>query len=162
MGMKTIDKTTVQVIQETMFTPRMLMKSQHAQIAHIGHKIVCAARELVQEELDAALRVTASSLPPDSTMEQVQIHVQQDPAVQFWRSARERLVGEELSNVAWQYIVVETPSPNAFVTEILPRAFFITTSLLKVATTPDELAVILGHESTYLDPFATSLFDPVE
>jgi Zn-dependent protease with chaperone function len=148
MGIVTVDDTTVQVIQETMFTPRMLMKNEHAQIAHVGHNIVCAARLTVQEELEKALGEAHKALPSDIAPEQAQIHVQNHPGVQFWYAARERLMGEEVSNQPWQYVLVSSPSPNAFVTEILPRRFFLTTSLLKVATSPDELAVVLGHEST--------------
>jgi Zn-dependent protease with chaperone function len=148
MGLTRIDETTVEVIQETMLKPRALMMGKRGQIAHVGHRIVCAAREMVREELDAALIASASDMPQDATPEQIQLRAQQDPTVQFWTSARERLVGEEISNQPWQYIVIDSPSPNAFVTEVLPRRFFLTTSLLKVATTPDELAVVLGHEST--------------
>jgi Zn-dependent protease with chaperone function len=131
-----------------MIKPRALMTGKRGQIAQVGHRIVSAAREMVGEELDAALRASASELPHDATAEQIQRRAQMDPTVQFWAAARERLVGEQVSNQPWRYIVIDSPSPNAFVTEVLPQSFFLTTSLLKVATTPDELAVVLGHEST--------------
>lgn len=145
----TDDPSAVQVIQESMFAPRMLMRnSEHAQIARVGHDIVCAARRTVQQRLELALREAHRALPPDVSPEQAQGHVQAHPGVRFWYAARERLMGEEVDSQPWQYVLVASPAPNAFVTEILPRRFFLTTSLLKVATTPDELAVVLGHEST--------------
>lgn len=52
--------------------------------------------------------------------------------------------------VPWQYIVVDSPQPNAFVSEVLPQRFFITTAMMDVASTPNELAVILGHEVSHL------------
>lgn len=50
----------------------------------------------------------------------------------------------------WQFLFLESPAPNAFVTEILPQRFFITSSMLEIATTPDEWAIVLGHEVSHL------------
>ena len=63
---------------------------------------------------------------------------------------RSPVTGKKLVQVPWQYVFVKSSQPNAFVSEVLPQRFFITTGMLEVATTPDELALILGHEISHL------------
>ena len=107
--------------------------------------IVQAAREYVKEQLQAAMDDCKSKLPPDISQADLVTAMQNDEAVQEWQQARLRLEGE-YGDKTWQYIFVQTKNPNAFVTEILPQRFFITSSMLQIAETSDELAVVLGHE----------------
>jgi Zn-dependent protease with chaperone function len=64
----------------------------------------------------------------------------------------ERIEGFSVDGVRnWQYIVIDTPIPNAFVSEMLPQRFFVTTGLFQeFVTNDDELAMILGHEISHL------------
>ena len=125
-----------------------LSPAKHHQIASVGQKIVTAARQHVQEQIQVAMDAAKATLPSDVTPEQAKALLSQNDAVQFWLQARFRISGELVEPNKWQYILIDSPAPNAFVTEILPFRFFITTSMMKIATTADELAVVLGHEST--------------
>lgn len=124
--------------------------AQHHQIASVGQKIVTAARQHVQEQLQVAMHAAKATLPSDVTPEQAKALLSKNDAVQFWLQARFRISGELVEPNKWQYILIDSPDPNAFVTEILPFRFFITTSMMKIATTADELAVVLGHEISHL------------
>lgn len=73
-------------------------------------------------------------------------HISSDPAL----NARVRRVGQRIVQAAgmgdrqWQYAVFDDPSANAFA---LPGAEIgVNTGLLKIATTDDELAAVIGHE----------------
>jgi Zn-dependent protease with chaperone function len=120
------------------------------QVAIVGHKVISAARNIVESKLQHAMTVVKSKLPPDISPENELLAMSTDPDVQFYYNARLRINGEQIDNSMWQYIFIDSPTPNAFVTEVLPRKFFITTAMLQVATTPDELAVVLGHEISHL------------
>jgi Zn-dependent protease with chaperone function len=86
-------------------------------------------------------------LPSDCSQDDRLLAYRRDSQVQFWNDARLRLQGE-YGDKQWQYLVMEADVANAFVTEVLPQRFFLTTGMLKVATTANELAVVLGHEGT--------------
>lgn len=109
--------------------------------------IVRAASNYVKEQLQIAINECKAKLPPDITEADLIEALQYDEKVDEWHKARLRLEGERADKL-WQYIFIETASPNAFVTEILPQRFFITSSMLQIAETSDELAVVLGHEGT--------------
>jgi Zn-dependent protease with chaperone function len=135
---------------------------RHHQVAAIGHRIVAAGRVYVERKLQEAVQAAAAKLGPSATLEQQKEAAERDETVQDWLQAQLRLDGEPIvnnstkKNIAlpnphpWQYIFLKSPAPNAFVTEILPQRFFITTAMLDVATTPDEVAVVLGHEISHL------------
>ena len=120
------------------------------QVAIVGHKIIAAARDIVEAKLQDAMIVVKSKLPNDISPENELLAMSSDPTVQFYYNARLRINGEQVENAMWQYIFIKSSTPNAFVTEVLPRKFFITTAMLQVATTPDELAIVLGHEISHL------------
>jgi Zn-dependent protease with chaperone function len=127
-------------------------RHRHVQVAAVGHKIVTAARALVQEKLRGSIEAARLQVPADLTDQAMILQaINQNEAVEYWSSAWERLQGEDNSHYkVWQYVFVDSDTPNAFVTELLPCRFFITTGILKVAETPDELAVVLGHEISHL------------
>ena len=120
------------------------------QVAIVGHKIIASARNIVETKLQDAMMRVKSTLPNDILPENELLAMSSDPDVQFYYNARLRITGEQVENSMWQYIFIKSSTPNAFVTEVLPRKFFITTAMLQVATTPDELAVVLGHEISHL------------
>ena len=86
-----------------------------------------------------AVEQSTSSAPAKTSL---QAKLQQKSPFQFRRA--------KLVQVPWQYVFVQSKEPNAFVSEVLPQRFFITTAMLDIATTPDELALILGHEISHL------------
>lgn len=121
--------------------------ARHHQVAAVGQKIVSAARAHVEEELALAMEAVKAK----NASEPLELAAMgADATVQFWCHARLRLDGEAVDSQPWRYTFIESPAPNAFVTKILPRRFFITTAMLAVAETPDELAVVLGHEIAHL------------
>jgi Zn-dependent protease with chaperone function len=140
--------TSVHVVLESDI--RWHSRVRHHQVAAVGHKIVSTAREYVERELEGSIQAVRALLPADVDQATELQAMDGDKTVQFWHQARLRLEGESVVKQPWQYVFIDSPAPNAFVTEILPRRFFITTSMLNVATTPDELAVVLGHEVSHL------------
>jgi Zn-dependent protease with chaperone function len=125
-------------------------RSKPHQVAAVGHRIINAARVYVNEQLQAAMNDVTAVLPADIDAKYAREAMERDETVQFWLDARLRIEGEGIISKPWQYIFIRSPNPNAFVSEILPHRFFITEALLEIATTPDELAVILGHEISHL------------
>jgi Zn-dependent protease with chaperone function len=146
-GTKDIEKD-VQIVSEKDI--RWFSHQRHHQVACVGQKIIEAARAHVQEELASAMAEVNKKLPEDIDQESALQHYDKDATVQFWHQARLRLMGEEVESRPWQYIFIQSAAPNAFVTEILPRRFFITSAMLDVATTADELGMVLGHEVSHL------------
>jgi hypothetical protein len=138
---------------------------RYHRVAAIGHTIVAAAREHVQTQLaEARENVRLRYSVVVTNHEQLEALYEKDEAVEFWKAASVRIDGEvkqpgpenggnkKLSLPSWQYVFIDTATPNAFVTELLPRRFFITTALLELAghTNPHEVAVILAHEMAHL------------
>jgi Zn-dependent protease with chaperone function len=146
-GVKDIEKD-VQIVTENDI--RFFSQQRHHQVAAVGQKIIEAARAHIQEELAAAMAAVKQKLPEDIDENSALLQYDKDPTVQYWQQARLRIMGEEIENRPWQYVFIQSFAPNAFVTEILPRKFFITSAMLDVATTADELGMVLGHEVSHL------------
>jgi len=123
------------------FRPRM---QEVARIATIGRSVILAAREYVKQQLEARARLIRAKLPPDMPEEQCLIILDKDEEVKKWRKATMHLNG------SWSYLLLETPVQNAFVSELLPKRIFVTTSMLKEIYNDDELALVLGHEVSHL------------
>jgi Zn-dependent protease with chaperone function len=65
--------------------------------------------------------------------------------VELWTKAQRHMEGP------WRFVLVPSDIPNAFVTEVLPRRIFITTSFIDLfLASQDELALVLGHEISHL------------
>lgn len=142
------EKSEVEVVTEKDISFYSYKKSH--QVAAVGSKIIQAAKEMVTEEIKAAEEKVNSKLPKDIAEEERSARLMSDSYVQFWTAAREQLDGEDLATGEWQYILVQSELPNAFVSEALPQKIFITTAMLDLATNADELALILGHELSHL------------
>ncbi|VEU38723.1 unnamed protein product [Pseudo-nitzschia multistriata] len=76
----------------------------------------------------------------------------EDPEVKKWITALEHIEGASLQGIEnWSYVLISSPIPNAFVTEMLPQKIFVTTGLFdQYVKNDDELAMILGHEVSHL------------
>jgi Zn-dependent protease with chaperone function len=147
------DEDQILIIPETDIQRRWhsVHALRHHQVAAVGHTIVSTARQYIRNELEQAMEKVRRTLPDDADDAQQVAAFLRDDQVVFWDQARLRLEGESATPQPWQYVIVPSSSPNAFVTEILPRKFFITTSMLeRIATSPDELAVVLAHETAHL------------
>ena len=124
-------------------------------VAIIGREIIRAARALVKEELyKAAVKAKEEivALKPDITQQELTARINEDEEVEKWVAAQQRIEGETMDGIQnWQYILVDTKIPNAFVTEMLPQRFFVTTGLFEqFVSNDDELAMVLGHEISHL------------
>ena len=71
--------------------------------------------------------------------------LEQNDEVNLWTKARRHMEGP------WRFVLIPSPMPNAFVSEILPHRIFVTTSMFeKFVSSQDELALVLGHEISHL------------
>jgi Zn-dependent protease with chaperone function len=124
-------------------------------VASIGREIIRGARMYVKDELKTAVekaKVTILTNKSDLSSEEVTKLVFEDPEVDFWEQSRQRIEGSTIDGIKdWQYVLLDTDIPNAFVSEMLPQRFFVTTGLFKeFVSNDDELAMILGHEVSHL------------
>lgn len=124
-------------------------------VANIGREIIRAARLYVRQKLGEATRLARAELKMDedsmTTVELIR-KLNENENVKQWTHALERIEGFSVDGIQnWQYIVIDTPVPNAFVSEMLPQRFFVTTGLFQeFVSNDDELAMILGHEISHL------------
>ena len=123
-------------------------------VANIGRNIIRAARLHVREELNKAVQAAQEKLKNETGLSELELRtkIHEDDEVAKWLAAQLRIEGETLDGIEnWQYILVGTPVPNAFVSQLLPQRFFVTTGLFdQFVTNDDELAMILGHEISHL------------
>lgn len=124
-------------------------------VAEIGREIIRAARMYVRDQLNEAMRMARQELQVDEenlTKAEFIRKLNENEDVMQWTHALERIEGFSVDGVRnWQYIVIDTPVPNAFVSEMLPQRFFVTTGLFQeFVSNDDELAMILGHEISHL------------
>lgn len=124
-------------------------------VADVGREIIRAARRYVREQLNEATRIARAELKLDEeSLSNTEIirKLNEDDDVKQWTQALERIEGFSVDGIQnWQYIVIDTPVPNAFVSEMLPQRFFVTTGLFQeFVNNHDELAMILGHEISHL------------
>eukprot|EP00934_Nitzschia_sp_Nitz4_P005590 Nitzschia sp. Nitz4//scaffold31_size150131//76788//78119//NITZ4_002834-RA/size150131-processed-gene-0.112-mRNA-1//1//CDS//3329547677//5580//frame0 len=124
-------------------------------VAEVGRIVINSARRFVRSELEKATEKATEKLKSReaklSKLEYVR-ELNADPEVEHWQHALERIEGFTVDgDKNWQYILIDTHIPNAFVSEMLPQRFFVTTGLFKeFVSNDDELAMILGHEISHL------------
>lgn len=124
-------------------------------IETIGRPIIGAARIYVRQQLNEAITNAKEKLKDqEEELESVEYMrlLNSDRYVEEWTHALERIEGYTIDGVKnWQYVLIDTPVPNAFVSEMLPQRFFVTTGLFEeFVNNDDELAMILGHEISHL------------
>lgn len=124
-------------------------------VADIGREIIGAARQYVRKQLGEATRIAREELKSEEeSLSKVDFirRLNENEEVKHWTHALERIEGFSVDGIKnWQYVVVDTSIPNAFVSEMLPQRFFVTTGLFEhFVKNDDELAMILGHEISHL------------
>jgi Zn-dependent protease with chaperone function len=123
-------------------------------VANIGREIIRAARQHVREELNKAMEKVKEENKKNDKLTELELLglINADETVTQWSKAQIRIEGEAWNGIEnWQYVLVGTPIPNAFVSELLPQRFFVTTGLFEeFVRNDDELAMILGHEISHL------------
>lgn len=124
---------------------RRIVMLQNASL--VGEKIVKAAQSYVKTKLTEAVREATEHMPPEVLEEKGRMYefLLEMEDVQTWTKAQKHMEGP------WRFVLIPTPVPNAFVSEILPHRIFITTALFdKFIESQDELALVLGHEVSHL------------
>ncbi|CAB9526628.1 Metalloendopeptidase OMA1, mitochondrial [Seminavis robusta] len=116
----------------------------------IGNDIVRCASLFVRKKLAKAIQDVKDKQPSDVSQEDFIKACHKDENFAYWTQALYRVEGED-PNIPWKYILIDSPLANAFVTEILPQRFFVTTKMFDdYIENEDELAVVLGHEMSHL------------
>jgi Zn-dependent protease with chaperone function len=128
---------------------------QTEKVAAIGREIIQAARQYVRKQLGEATRLAREELKvEEDELSKVDFirKLNENEDVKTWTQALERIEGFSVDGIEnWQYVVIDTSVPNAFVSEMLPQRFFVTTGLFaEFVNNDDELAMILGHEISHL------------
>ena len=113
----------------------------------VGEKIVKVAQSFVKDKLRDAVKEATSHMPPEVLDNEELLYqvLEQNDEVNLWTKARRHMEGP------WRFVLIPSPMPNAFVSEILPHRIFVTTSMFeKFVSSQDELALVLGHEISHL------------
>ena len=113
----------------------------------VGEKIVKVAQSFVKDKLRDAVKEATSNMPPEVLDNEELLYqvLEHNDEVNLWTKARRHMEGP------WRFVLIPSPMPNAFVSEILPHRIFITTSMFEqFVSSQDELALVLGHEISHL------------
>jgi hypothetical protein len=124
---------------------RRMVMLQHSSV--VGENIVKAARAFVKTKLTEAVKEAKSNLPPEVLDDESRLYqaLEMNEDVDLWTKARRHM------ERSWRFVLIPSPIPNAFVSEILPHQIFITTSFFETyIESQDELALVLGHEISHL------------
>ena len=101
------------------------------QISRVGCRIIQCAHKYVDMQLKEAYlgalgakKLAELELDADMDEEVLKRLYIEHEKTQEWTDAKSRLDGK------WQYTLVQSNVPNAFVSEVLPNRIFVTTSML--------------------------------
>lgn len=105
---------------------------------------VTGRQSLVLVQPAEELSLGAQSFQQIRNEEKVSNDAQMNARVQRVGKRIADVVGSQMPNAQWEFVVFDSPEVNAFA---LPGGKVgVYTGLLKLATTDDELAVVMGHE----------------
>ncbi|KAL7548694.1 hypothetical protein ACHAWF_011966 [Thalassiosira exigua] len=124
---------------------RRMVMLQNATV--VGEKLVKVAQAHVKARLMDVVKQATSQMPPEILEDNEKVYeaLLTLEEVQQWTKAEKHMEG------AWRFVLIPSPIPNAFVSEILPNRIFITTSFFEqFIESQDELALVLGHEISHL------------
>eukprot|EP00536_Pseudo-nitzschia_multiseries_P013363 jgi/Psemu1/245256/estExt_Genewise1.C_5670017 len=124
-------------------------------IARVGKEILVSAKVYVRSNFEEAVAKAKEKILKDEVYvkdRRLTKLLNQDPDVEYWVRALEHIEGASLEGIEnWSYVLISSPIPNAFVSEMLPQKIFVTTGLFdQFVNNDDELAMILGHEVSHL------------
>jgi predicted Zn-dependent protease len=105
---------------------------------------VTGRKELVMISPEQELSLGAQSFAEVTKSETVSHDPEMNARVQRVGQRIAQAVGNEMPNASWQFTVFDSPEVNAFA---LPGGKVgVYTGLLQLATSDDELAIVMGHE----------------
>jgi hypothetical protein len=113
----------------------------HKRVEHVGSRIVQGARIFCEAKVKSRrLKLAEDGGKMDG-------------------DTSERIMGElvhwehklRMCKGNWTYVVIDSPFPNAFVSDLAPRKIFVHSSLIsRLKCDDDELGMVLGHEISHL------------
>jgi len=121
--------------------PRLLgtLHPSHRRVEGVGNRIIKGARKFVE----AKIKSRADKLNDQAFPAEKRPKVQKE--LKFWSDKLKMIKGN------WHFIVIDSPVPQAFVSDLSPRKIYVNTGLLTtLKCTDDELAMVLGHEISHL------------
>ncbi|GMH68765.1 hypothetical protein TrST_g4413 [Triparma strigata] len=125
--------------------PELLRLSHptHKRVEDVGDRIVKAARVLSEAKIKSRLeRLKNFKIGKDGDISDRKTI---EAELKHWEKNRKMCKG------TWTYLVVKSPVPNAFVSDLTPRKIFVHSSIVEsLKASDDELAMILGHEISHL------------
>jgi predicted Zn-dependent protease len=122
----------------------------------VAPRIVAAATVLTRMALHHGAHAIKSELSDSGVTgdEELLARIVNNESVQGYSGALVRLGVDHMedNHIMWQVHVIDNPLPNAFVvsSDGAPRQIFVTTGMVNLADTPDELALIIAHELAHI------------
>jgi predicted Zn-dependent protease len=100
-----------------------------ARVRKIGYRIIEAAQVYCKEQRDNLIKTDPS----------------QKTEIEYWESAIKRVSGH------WSISYLDAPTPNAFVSNLLPRHIFVHEGLIEeIKPSDEELALVMAHEISHI------------
>lgn len=139
------------------FIPSFLLDNQNfsakkrdgrlVRVSNVGQRIIQASLVKVENTLDDIVQERSKSMPDEIRSDGKKLinELNKDDEVHQWVDAHNRLNGP------WEFVLINSPIPNAFVSEVFPKRIFITTGIFELfIENDDELGLVLGHEVSHL------------
>jgi Zn-dependent protease with chaperone function len=129
------------------------------QVQRVGKRVTKVAAAHVKRQMQAQYEKCAQRLEDKgykATEQNMTDMLREDKEATMWSTAERHMTttgsaAGRMSSSSWEYYVIDSPIPNAFVSEILPHHIFITTAMMDTfIRNDDEMALILGHELSHL------------
>ena len=139
------DDIDVVVLSENDLTKNNARKDAYHQVATVAQQLIQQARIHVDKEYLQAIQVAQQRILQQQnnrnkhiTAQQLIEQIHRDEKVKFWNQAQQRIAGSSNAldvHDPWKFLFVGgAASPNAWVSEMLPKKIFITKSM--VSTVP--------------------------
>lgn len=135
------DDIDVVVLSENDLTKNNARKDAYHQVATVAQQLIQQARIHVEKEYLQAIEVAQRRIMQQQnsrnnhlTAQQLIDQVHRDAKVKFWHEAQQRITGSSNAldvHDPWKFLFVGgAASPNAWVSEMLPKKIFITKSMV--------------------------------
>ncbi|GMH67341.1 hypothetical protein TrRE_jg8371, partial [Triparma retinervis] len=107
----------------------------HVRVEIVGRRIVKGARTFVEAKIKSREAKLSDPAFPASSKTTV------EEELKYWRDKLKMIKG------TWHFVVIDSPIPQAFVSDLSPRKIYVNTGLMTTLNCSDnELAMVLGHE----------------